>query len=310
MNSAWKPLPENLSGAARRLTEQLRAVKDAHGLSLADLASRTHFSKASWERWLNGKRLITEQALAGLVSTVDCDAVLLNALLAQAQAEQNEQSEARPADARQNGTAEPAAPPEPESRSGISLVDAGSPDHVPAPRALPRVPRPALWGSAAAVLALALCGVWLVVSGHPAGSAARTASGPTTVATPTPFCQGIGCAGKDPQSTGCGSDVTTLTTSNVGKVIIYVHYSARCKAAWAAITTGAKGDTATITSSTGDTETALIHWGYDNYSAMVDASNPSTTFRVCGVQPAGHGCTDVVTVPAKAATAPPPAAHS
>ncbi|QMU78070.1 hypothetical protein GXW83_22600 [Streptacidiphilus sp. PB12-B1b] len=49
MGSTWKPLPDELSGSARRLTEELRAVKDRSGLSLSDMAAATHYSKASWE---------------------------------------------------------------------------------------------------------------------------------------------------------------------------------------------------------------------------------------------------------------------
>jgi transcriptional regulator with XRE-family HTH domain len=298
MNPAWMPLPDDLPEPARRLTEQLRAVKDARELSLADLARLTHFSKASWERWLNGKRLITEQALAGLIAAVDCDAVLLNALLESALAEAGDTGPEQP-----DVTA---AQPRPTALH-LPAVDhlASGPETAPgsAPRLLPRLPRAALWGVSATVLALALAGAWLGL-GVPGRSAPPV---PTTHASPlaAPFCEGVGCAGKDPQSTGCGTDVSTLQTTNDGKVILYIHYSARCRAAWAALTDGAPGDTATITTSTGEQETALIHWGYDNYSAMVDASDPGITFHVCGTQPAGRACTSELSAPT---TAPTPAA--
>ncbi|WP_344325298.1 helix-turn-helix transcriptional regulator, partial [Kitasatospora putterlickiae] len=80
MGSAWKQLPDDLSVPAKRLTEELRAVKDATGLSLSELAARTHYSRASWERWLNGKRVITEQALDALIGAVECDGPALRAL--------------------------------------------------------------------------------------------------------------------------------------------------------------------------------------------------------------------------------------
>ncbi|MGN5376967.1 helix-turn-helix domain-containing protein [Streptomyces lasalocidi] len=38
---------------------ELRALKDAHRLSFQELGRLTHFSRASWERWLNGKRPVT-----------------------------------------------------------------------------------------------------------------------------------------------------------------------------------------------------------------------------------------------------------
>ncbi|MBD0672956.1 helix-turn-helix domain-containing protein, partial [Streptomyces sp. CBMA156] len=84
MGSAWKQLPEELSEPARRLAQELRAIKDAAGLSLSELAARTHYSRASWERWLNGKRIVTEQALDALVGAVDCDGAALRALWRQA----------------------------------------------------------------------------------------------------------------------------------------------------------------------------------------------------------------------------------
>ncbi|MEY9965809.1 transcriptional regulator with XRE-family HTH domain [Streptacidiphilus sp. MAP12-16] len=293
MNAAWMPLPDDLPEPARRLTEHLRAVKDAHQLSLAELAKATHFSKASWERWLNGKRLITEQGLDALVAAVDCDAVLLRAMLEQASAAADDAP--RPA-----GRAEARVEARTEARVEAEALPVTEPEPDPASgRSVPLLRRPLLWGSAAAaVLVAAVCVLWLSPWSGSTGSAPHVITAKTPdPATSAPFCTGIGCAGKDPQSTGCGTDVRTLQTANDGKVILYVHYSARCQAAWAALTDGAPGDTATITTSTGQQETALIHWGYDNYSAMVDASDPRTALRVCGVQPAGRACTSTLNAP-------------
>lgn len=84
MGSQWRPLPEELPLPARLLTERLRALKDANALSLADISAATHYSRASWERWLNGKRLITRAALLGFAETVGADAAPLLVLLDQA----------------------------------------------------------------------------------------------------------------------------------------------------------------------------------------------------------------------------------
>ncbi len=84
MGSQWRPLPEELPLPARQLIERLRALKDADALSLADIATATHYSRASWERWLNGKRLITRAALLGFAETVGADAAPLLALLDEA----------------------------------------------------------------------------------------------------------------------------------------------------------------------------------------------------------------------------------
>ncbi|WP_037604285.1 DUF2690 domain-containing protein [Streptacidiphilus rugosus] len=125
----------------------------------------------------------------------------------------------------------------------------------------------------------------------------RHASAPGTSTASPPPCDGVGCAGKDPQSTGCVTDSKSLTTQNVGKIVIYLHYSARCHAAWGGLTDAEPGDYATITTSTGDTQTAKVHWGYDNYSMMVDASDPAVGLQVCGYPPKGHGCTNTLTPP-------------
>ncbi|MER5527113.1 helix-turn-helix transcriptional regulator [Streptomyces sp. NPDC002677] len=53
----WQPLPAALPGEARQLVEQLRVLKGRTGLSLADLARRTAYSKSSWQRYLSGDRL-------------------------------------------------------------------------------------------------------------------------------------------------------------------------------------------------------------------------------------------------------------
>ncbi|MFD4530952.1 DUF2690 domain-containing protein [Kitasatospora sp. NPDC058397] len=301
MSQSWKPLPDDLSEPARRLAEELRAVKDAHRISLAELGKRTYLSKASWERWLNGKRLITPQALAGLIATVECDADLLTSLLRKAEAARDAHEALSPAPA-------PAAPAE-------------------APDAAPASPRPAPWRRPAAGVGAAVAAVLILFAalylrgphgGNGTASAAtlppKTAAATTAAATagPAPLCEGVGCAGKDPQDMRCDVDQRTLLTGNVGKVVLYVHYSPRCRAAWSGITDGSPGDSATITTNHGWQETALIHWGYDNYSVMVDASPGDTTLQVCGHQKDGDNCTGVVTDPAARASAlpspPPPAA--
>ncbi|MEV5955904.1 helix-turn-helix transcriptional regulator, partial [Streptomyces sp. NPDC051987] len=53
----WQPLPGTLPREARHLVEQLRVLKGRTGLSLAELARRTAYSKSSWQRYLSGDRL-------------------------------------------------------------------------------------------------------------------------------------------------------------------------------------------------------------------------------------------------------------
>ncbi|MEV0191374.1 DUF2690 domain-containing protein [Kitasatospora purpeofusca] len=353
MGSAWKQLPDDLSDPARLLTEELRAVKDATGLSLSELAARTHYSRASWERWLNGKRVITAQALEALVGAVDCDGPKLRALWELTAAEGATSGDPAATDAA--GTAEtaeesdgserePGADAEaaatdgsPADSTGTDSTGADSPDadgsgtgstpelaSVPAPDRAGAVGRPTgpvrgrsmalIAASVVTVLLLSLAGVryfsgadedkvgptaaTVLTSTPPTAvdSASPSTSPPAVPANPAPAvpaCQALGCAHKDPKGAGCGGDARTLLTTNIGKVVIYLRYSQKCQAAWAAITEGQPGDQATITTSAGESETALIHWGYDNYSQMVNAGDPTAVLQVCGkqAQPEGTSCT-------------------
>ncbi|MEU3569615.1 DUF2690 domain-containing protein [Kitasatospora sp. NPDC036755] len=315
MGAARKQLPEELSEPAKRLAEELRTIKDTAGLSLSELATRTHYSRASWERWLNGKRIVTEQALDALIGTVACDGAALRTLWRQAVAEPVPDGGPEPGACAEPGVGaavqRPAADDEPRSPEEPPATEAGfaageqaaaeAPAAGPEPDPAPWWLRPTALISGAAVLALLLVLVGLRISRHDgqaaaadgttatAGASASARPGPTD-----PACQAVGCAHKDPKTTGCGKDARTLQTQVVGKVVVYLRYSQTCRAAWAAITEGQPKDYATITDGTGDSETALIHWGYDNYSPMLNAADPTVTFQVCGYQPAGHDCTAVV----------------
>ncbi|MFI6155935.1 DUF2690 domain-containing protein [Kitasatospora sp. NPDC051170] len=311
MSSAWKDLPEELSGPERDLAGELRAIKDAAGLSLSELASRTHYSRASWERWLNGKRSITEQALEALIGAVACDGPALRTLWRLAVEERPKVSlEKSPAEASAAADAQPAAEPVAAPDAEPGAVPGAEPAAEPSADEPGPVPawwrRPAVLVSSAVALAalLVLAGLNVGRQQDDDGSAdaARPVLTPTaspTVTPPSPVptaatCQALGCAHKDPKNTGCGRDARTLATTVIGKVVVYLRYSRICEAAWSAITEGEPKDYATITDTTGDSETALIHYGYDNYSPMLSAADPAIGFQVCGFQPSGHDCTLVI----------------
>ncbi|MFB6991544.1 MULTISPECIES: helix-turn-helix domain-containing protein [unclassified Streptomyces] len=62
----WKELPAETSNSERQLLVQLRRLKDHSDLSLAALASRTSYSRSSWERYLNGKKPVPRKAVEEL----------------------------------------------------------------------------------------------------------------------------------------------------------------------------------------------------------------------------------------------------
>jgi hypothetical protein len=86
----------------------------------------------------------------------------------------------------------------------------------------------------------------------------------------------------------------TLATQYVKTSIIYLRYSPSCQAAWAKITDSAPGDTVSIVTSAGETETGVIHYGLDAYSPMVDVP-AAASVKVCGTRPDASGCTTPLT---------------
>ncbi|WP_198035239.1 helix-turn-helix domain-containing protein [Streptacidiphilus rugosus] len=129
-----------MRGSARRLTEELRAVKDRSGLSLTQIGTATHYSKASWERWFNGKRLITEHALESLAVSVDESARLLGPLLEQALLEAEQTADPttpgqRPAVVRAVSTSRISTP-------HVTTVPETTPPETTARAAVPAPPRP------------------------------------------------------------------------------------------------------------------------------------------------------------------------
>ncbi|WP_030674626.1 peptidoglycan-binding protein [Streptomyces rimosus] len=78
--SRWKELPASTDQRTRQLVTQLRRLKDHSGLSLATLAARTAYSKSSWERYLNGKKLPPRAAVESLARVCGTDPTRLLAL--------------------------------------------------------------------------------------------------------------------------------------------------------------------------------------------------------------------------------------
>ncbi|KLJ03048.1 peptidoglycan-binding protein [Streptomyces albidoflavus] len=69
----WKALPEHLDPQAGRLVDRLRRLKDATGLSFTALAARTSYSRSSWERYLNGRKLPPADAVTELAALAGAD---------------------------------------------------------------------------------------------------------------------------------------------------------------------------------------------------------------------------------------------
>lgn len=144
--SRWKELPDSVDDRVRQLVAQLRRMKDLSGLSLAALAAETTYSKSSWERYLNGKTLPPQDAVAELARVAGTDPDLPLTLHADAEAAR-----------------EQPAPPVPHSPA-VVLTPVTPPPVVPRqpdapwPGRLRR--RPTLVALAAVVLASAVPAGW------------------------------------------------------------------------------------------------------------------------------------------------------
>ncbi|MFI1498504.1 helix-turn-helix domain-containing protein [Streptomyces platensis] len=159
--SRWSGLPASLDHRVRQLVVRLRRLKDHSGLSLAALAARTPYSKSSWERYLNGKKLPPAAAVEALARLCGADVTRLLALhevAAQAWSAGRPVPEARPP----VPAARPAPPVRsaPPGRSGPPPRAAGDEAPLPAAHTVPgagrQVPLGPLVLGALAVLVVAL----------------------------------------------------------------------------------------------------------------------------------------------------------
>jgi hypothetical protein len=271
----------------------LRAIKDDTGLSLVALARRTHYSKASWQRWLNGERLVTAQAVESLVTAVPCDAGALWAAL----------------HAATSGAAARAA-----GAAAGAGVDAYGPDGTAAPPPTPVPVKRSRWrlerchfavaAVVAGILAFSEGLVIIIHGGWGSRPAPRPSPSSSVSAAPLAGCRAAGCYGRDPRRL-CADDARTIALDVIEKeAIVAMRYSPSCQAAWAKITYAVPGDRATITSSLGQSEQAVVHTGLDDYSTMVDAAG-SISLRVCGTRAGtADACTRTVPDAARAPAVP------
>jgi transcriptional regulator with XRE-family HTH domain len=76
----WKELPAELPPPAHQLIVRLRGLKDRSGLSSRQLAARTEYSAKSWQRYLNGRSLPPQEAVAAMARVCGEDPARLLAL--------------------------------------------------------------------------------------------------------------------------------------------------------------------------------------------------------------------------------------
>ncbi|KAA6214440.1 DUF2690 domain-containing protein [Streptomyces albofaciens JCM 4342] len=151
-----------------------------------------------------------------------------------------------------------------------------------------------LAGVVGALLVIAAAVLLLDIGGKQEKQAAPTPSASQSKKPALPAgvkCAGADCAGKDPETMGCGGrNADSPSRGFAGGSLIEVRYSKVCGAAWARITGAAPGDEAAI-SSAGRTEKAKAGQDGDAYTAMVPVSGDPKKVTACGTTAAGlKGC--------------------
>ncbi|WP_406510239.1 helix-turn-helix domain-containing protein [Streptomyces sp. NBC_00212] len=300
------------AGTQEQLFGELRRVKQASGFSYGQLAERTHYSRSSWERFLNGKQLPSKVAVEQFAAATGADPRPLLALLVapgQAQPPAQEPAAAE-ALAPEPATPEPAAATAEPQDPAPTVVEAEPdaprpPEPVPARRRL--VGRPSWRRRLGAVGYIATGAVMgavatVVVMGTASGAHGGVAKTPgaqasgagTGQAAPVPAggkvdarCSGDTCLRRDPQAMDCQWDASTSHDTWLRGMHIELRYSPACHAVWGRIENGAVGDVVKIRDRTGLELQATIRTDRDTYTQMLAVTDdaPAESVTICGAIP-------------------------
>ncbi|WP_329275929.1 helix-turn-helix domain-containing protein [Streptomyces sp. NBC_00691] len=276
------------------LSARMRRMKDEAGLSYGRLAERTHYSRSSWERMLNGKQLPSAVAVEEFAAAVGGDAAELLPLLAAAA--EGEEPRSTPVQAG-GPVPEPVCDPAPGPERAASVRARGRHAFARgrnAARTAGLVAAGALLGSLSTVVLQGSAGG----ANGTAGGAAPSPS-PTPIATaaasgagkpPAPGCLADECLRREPQAMDCQWDATTVRETWLRGLKIQLRYSEVCSSVWGRIENGTVGDSVVIKDRHGRTEQATIRVDNDTYTRMlaVSAGDPPASVVICGQIPRFH----------------------
>ncbi|MEV5481102.1 MULTISPECIES: helix-turn-helix domain-containing protein [Streptomyces] len=234
------------------LAAGLRELRGRTGLSLAGLAARTPYSKSSWERYLNGKKLPPRDAVEALCRLAEEPAGRLLALWELADADWSGRGRSGTdrgrgaADAGRRGSAggtvsAPGAAVVAETvprAAAVPRAEGGGPQVVPGRKRPPRSGVAALAGVCVGVLAVVMVLAFREGERSPSEGAAPGAS-------ETTGCRGAACDGKDPESMYCDRPeqlVTPAERTAAGGEHLQIRYGTVCGAVWGRLRNGRVGD--------------------------------------------------------------------
>lgn len=265
----WQPLRDELPVEAVRLVRELRQYVDRSELNAVTLATRTGYSRSSWLRYLNGRRLPPWPAVAGLGRLAHADAEHLRVLW----------ESAAHAWTRENLSA--AAPPGRERPGHAS-------DAHPLPAANPRTRRMSDGTGVLTAVAAACAMLAAVLLARPWDSGQEVGQPPDGApsgapAWPWPLdnaeeraaaaCRADGCRGLDPYREQCDRDSVTVHRLRAYGHVLTLQYSPSCQASWAEVDTPAATAGLRISTTDGDEQPAAAGGAY---TALV-GSGPDAT---------------------------------
>ncbi|MFI2185522.1 helix-turn-helix domain-containing protein [Streptomyces sioyaensis] len=283
------------------LAAGLRELRGRTGLSLAGLAARTPYSKSSWERYLNGKKLPPRDAVEALCRLAEEPAGRLLALWELADADWSGRGRSGTAqgrgaaDAGRRGPAGGTA-----SAAGAAVIaeavpraEGGGPQAVPGRKQPPWRGVAALAGVCVGVLAVVMVLAFREGERSPSEGAAPGAS-------ETTGCRGAACDGKDPESMYCDRPeqlVTPAERTTAGGEHLQIRYGTVCGAVWGRLRNGRVGDRIEVSAPGARPRSVRVRDRFDaeGYLAtpMAAAHRPDG-IRLC-LYPAGGGARECFT---------------
>lgn len=263
-----------------RLAEALRELRGRTELSLAALAGQTAFSKSSWERYLNGRKLPPRSAVQALCRVAGVPAARYVALWELAEVAWSGRG-ARPAPPRPEPEAakEPSRGSSKEPSRGTS--DGSSDESSDDSSAPPWWRRPPLAAATAAGIVVCALAVVLAVALRPADEPSAPPGPGVSSTIRQVLCHGAGCTGQPPLSSGCG-DVEVqgvpkiLRTVRRGGVEIQIRYKAQCGAAWVRVSGQHVGDRFEVSAPGAAAQRMVIA---DRYATGILRSSPMVPVR-------------------------------
>ncbi|MEU2874334.1 DUF2690 domain-containing protein [Streptomyces olivoreticuli] len=299
------------------LAAEMRRLKGESQLSYGRLADRTHYSRSSWERFLNGKQLPTRVAVEQFAAAAGKEDPRALLALLDAATERERRLDEEPPKAGE-ATPPPAGPAEAERPAPAATAPGTAPDSGDdgkreqesgegdvrgtwnkglAGRLLRRGYALGLVAAGATAGSLVTVAV-LGGTGTGGGDPAAQGGGPQPVTSPSvapavggikPGCEGDGCLSREPQAMDCHWDATTVRQTWLRGLHIQLRYSTACQAVWGRIENGTVGDSVTIKDKRGLEEQAAIRVGTDTYTRMLAvAGDAPDSVTVCGTIPDQH----------------------